>query len=154
MPRFYLFALFIFVACSALVPRSYAQQQQRFELGLGAKAALLPQAGLHLYPTEHLELGLQFFTDGRFDRMADNFFLALKVLGRRETEERVFARFGAELTYVRSYGRTVLVGPVFGFDYGLSDRLRVFADLTFGLNVDVPELTMTNTGVGLVYRIR
>lgn len=145
----YYFAALIFVLLGT-APAAHAQSSEGLEVGLNIKGALIPRAGFNLYPSERFEVGLLAYLYG--DLTSDKWLSGTVHAAYRFPEvDRSAIRLGALLQYDSPDGHDVAIGPLFGFDYSLSERIRAYADLV--VTISDGDFEMANTGVGLVYRL-
>lgn len=169
----------LFLASLALVPAARAQDEppasepsatERLPLAIaiGARVTDRPQLALHLYPSERFELGASVWADDWEGGVGSNWYGSVSALVRLRPAEPLSLRLGANYTHdererliasgfigghpgFRPYR---WAGPLLGFDYALTDRLTAVADLSVGIDIDRNSVTMRNTGLGLLYRIK
>lgn len=161
--RFVLISLVAFIFANG----AFAQSQP-LAIALGAKVADSPQVTLHVYPSERFELALSAYTNDEIGGIADNFIGSVSALTRFRADDPLSLRLGANYTWSErariqskqaAEGEALFApwrwaGPVVGFDYALNDRFTAFADLTVGVDLDIYSISMANTGIGMVYRLK
>ena len=165
------------LAVLAVAPPAHSQNKptaaERLPLAIAVGAGVTdrPQLALHLYPSERFEVAFSAYTNDWETGVGDNWYGSVSALVRLNPEEPLSFRLGANYTHDERARHDGLypdgafesdsnfqpyrwAGPLLGLDYAISDRLTAFADFVVGIDVDLQTVTMNNTGVGLLYRIK
>jgi hypothetical protein len=171
----------LLLATLALTPNAQAQDASVSEpsaaerlplaIALGARVTDRPQFALHLYPSERFEIAFSAYSNDWESGIGTNWYGSVSALVRLQSKESLSFRLGANYTHDERARLAGVhpdsdfdagprfqpyrwAGPLVGLDYAISDRLTAFADFTVGIDIDIQTVTMNNTGIGLLYRIK
>jgi hypothetical protein len=150
---------------------STAAERLPLALAVGPRITDRPQLALHLYPSERFEVAFSAYSNDWESGIGTNWYGSVSALVRFHPQEPLSFRLGVNYTHderARLAGTHPTsdfdagppfqpyrwAGPLLGLDYAISDRLTAFADFVVGIDIDIQTVTMNNTGIGLLYRIK